>query len=183
MKKLPLPKRLEYWKYQCAALSFHNAGEVAAFLIEHKHPPLNYQLLTSLYVLYGRPFRQRKPVRLSEDLVPAQYSEIHNYLITLRDKLFAHVDTDGRDKWSTKYLSKIILGYRDGGFKAGMAQLFSDGFQFDKVKELCDHLYDVCWEKSETILLDALDGTIPSDITYEVDLREGDRYLIKLREL
>ena len=183
MKKLPQKTRLEYWKYQYAALSFHNASEVSKFLITHKNPPLKYQLMTSLYVLYGRPFRQKASVRISEDIVPPQYSEIHEYLMILRDKLFAHVDKNAPSDWEIKHLSKILLGYRNGEFRPGFAQLFRDGYQFDNVKELCDNLNEVCHAKSEVIMLDALDGTIPPNLTYEVDISEADTYLLKLREM
>jgi len=183
MKKLPLTERLEYWKYQCASLTFHNAKAVAEYLIENKRHPLQYQLLTSLYVLYSRPFKQRKQVRISEELVPSEYMEEHSYLIGLRDKMFAHVDTDGLADKNIQHLSKIWLGYRDGGFRAGMASLFPIGFHFERTKELCDYLHEICESKAQEILIDALEGIGPPNLTYEVDIREGNRYLIKHREL
>jgi hypothetical protein len=118
MKKLPLQSRLEYWKYQCASLTFYNAKAVAESMICPEQPPLVYPLLTSLYVLYGRPFKQRKRVRVSEELVPSEYAKEHGVLIGLRDKMFAHVDTDGLPSQNIQHLSNIWLGYRDGGFKA-----------------------------------------------------------------
>jgi len=183
MKKLPLTERLEYWKYQCASLTFHNAKTVAEYLIKNKNPPLVIPLLTSLYVLYGRPFKQRKRIRISEELVPSEYMEEHSHLIGLRDKMFAHVDTDGLADKNIQHLSKIWLGYRDGGFRAGMASLFPIGFHFERTKDLCNYLHEICESKAQEILINALDGTRPSNVTYEVDLREGDRYLIKLREM
>ncbi len=59
-----------------------------------------------------------------------------------------------------------------------------DGYQLDKVKELCDLLYDNYHAKAEEILIDAVDGTaLPPELTYEVDLGEGERYLPKHRDL
>lgn len=52
-------------------------------------------LSISLIVLYGRPFKQRKPLRLSEKLIPAQLRGTHDFLIMLRDKVTAHTDIDG----------------------------------------------------------------------------------------
>ncbi len=182
MKKLPLSDRLEYWKYQCAALAFLRAKEVAEYLIEHENHPLMYQLLTSLYVLYGRPFKQRKEVRISEELVPHEYSEEHSFLIVLRDKMFAHVDTDDLSEQKIENLSKILLRVQNGIAIAGMASLLPIGFQFERTRYLCNYLHETCDKKSQEILIDALDGSCPANLTYEIDLRTEDTYLIKLVE-
>ena len=183
MKKAPKQIRHGYWKYQFAALTFDEAGEMAAYLHNNPRPKMKYSLLTSLFVLYGRPFKQHKDIRISDDIVPPEYRAFHNYLIVLRDKLFAHVDENAPSDWEEKHLSKIYIGYRNGEFRPGFAQLFRDGYQFHKVKSLCDILFEICHAKSEEIALPYMEGTsLRTELTYEVDLSEGDKYLLKLRE-
>ena len=139
-----------------------------------------YQLLTSLYVLYGRPFKQRSPLRVSEELVPREYSEQHSFLIALRDKMFAHVDTDGLSEHNINNLNKILLQVQNGVAVAATASLLPTGFQFDPIRDLCGYLHDTCDKKSQEILIDAMNGSCPADLTYEIDLRPEDAYLIKL---
>ena len=183
MKKLTQEERLKYWKYQCAALSFLRAREVAEYLISNKKNPLTYQLITSLYILYGRPFKQRKQVRISEDIVPQEYLEEHGFLLDLRDKTFAHVDTDGLPEKDINQLSSILIRTQGGRAKAGMASLLPIGFQHERNRELCEILHDTCDEKSQEILIDAMDGYCPpANLTYEIDLSPGETYLIKLWE-
>ncbi len=65
-----------------------------------------------------------------------------------------------------------------------MQQEFTQGLQFDKVKNLCDHLRDVCNSESEAILVDAVDDTkLHKNLTFEVDLSEEDTYLLEVREM
>jgi len=179
MKKLTQDERLEYWKYQCAALSFIRAKEVADYLISNENSSLIYQLITSLYVLYGRPFKQRNKVRISEDIVPQEYLTEHRLLLDLRDKMFAHIDTDGLPEKDIIQLSKILIKVRNNIAMAGMASLLPQGYNFEKIRDLCKSLYDICDAKSQTILIYAIDGSSVPDLTYEIDLSAEKVYLIK----
>jgi hypothetical protein len=183
MKRLPLARRLEYWKYECAALTFENAVEIATYLIGHTRTPLMYPLLTSLYVLYGRSFKQKKNIRIPEALVPLEYLAEHRFLIGLRDKLFAHVDVEGLADQKVDHLTKILLRIQEGKASVGMASRFPIGFRFERIKALCENLYQACSEKAKEILVDAMGSSWPpEDLTYEVDLRPGDSYLLKQAE-
>jgi hypothetical protein len=182
MKKLALSERLEYWKYQCAELTFDDAQKVAEYLIEHKDHPLMYQLLTSLYVLYGRHFK-RGDSRISEDLVPPEYLNEHKLLLNLWDKVFAHIDTDGLPDRDIDHLNKVLLRVRHGKAFPAIASNLPEGFRFESIRDLCAHLSDFCHKKAEEKLCDAMDGSCPPDLDYEIDLREGDRFLIKPVEL
>jgi hypothetical protein len=183
MKRLPLARRLEFWGYQHAALTFDDAAKIAVYLLDHREFPLKYPLVVSLYVLYGRPFKQRKNVRIPEGLVPSEYMEEHRFLVALRDKLFAHVDVEGLPEDGIEHLAKMVLRIEGGKAVAGMASLLPIGFQFERIKGLCDSLHQACSEKAEKILLAAMDrAPPPANLTYEVDLGPGDRYLIKQAE-
>ena len=185
MKKVPKQTRLDYWKYQFAALTFREASKVADYLIDKRFPELQYGLLTSLYALYARPFRQLKDVRISDELVPSEYREVHDYLLILRDKIFVHVDEQAPFEWEKENLSKIWFGYRNGDFRPGFAQKLPAGFQLDKTKALCGILYEICNAKSEEIGLACMEGgaLFPPELTYEVDLRDGERFLLRHRRI
>jgi len=180
MKKLSQDRRFEYWKYQCAALSFDYAKEVSDYLISEEKNSLIYQLITSLYILYGRPFKQRKKFRISEDIVPQGYLEEHGLLLDLRDKMFAHVDIDGLPEKNVSQLSKILLKVRKDTAQPAMASLLPQGYKFERIRDLCTILLDVCNERSREILIYSINGTHLPDLTYEIDLTAGERYLIKL---
>jgi hypothetical protein len=182
MKKLPQDKRLEYWKYQCAALSFDYAKEVADYLISEEKNNLMYQLITSLYILYGRPFKQRKKLRISEDIVPQEYLEEHSLLLDLRDKVFGHIDIDGLPEKDISQLSKILLKVSGNIAQPAIASLLPHGYNFEKIRDLCKNPHDICNAKAGEILTDSINGTQIPDLTYEIDLAEGEKYLIKLPE-
>ena len=48
----------------------------------------------AIVTLYARPFKQRKVVRLSEDIVPAEFRSTHDDIVEIRDKSIAHRDLD-----------------------------------------------------------------------------------------
>lgn len=182
MKKLTQDERLEYWKYLCATLSFDFAGEVAKYLISNPDHPLLYQLITSLYVLYGRPFKQQKKIRITEEIVPEEYFNEHNLLVSLRDKTFAHTDIDGLPEQEIKQLSKILMKVRNGTARYEMASFLPHGSNFERIEDLCKILHGICFEKSKEILILAINGDKLPDLTYEIDISEGEKYLIKLVE-
>src|SRR5688572_1383924 len=98
MKAVSFAERAEFWKWQSASIAFEMVREVCDYLLQQQLPvshPIHDPLVTSIYALYGRPFKQRTPLRLSEDIVPKRHRSTHDALITLRDKMFAHTDIDG----------------------------------------------------------------------------------------
>lgn len=90
--------RIQFWKHAYARASFVQS-QVFIELLLRENPDFNTTLRRALTVAivttYCRPFKQRKPVRLSDEIVPSKYQEIHNKAIELRDKVIAHRDIDG----------------------------------------------------------------------------------------
>ena len=90
MKKVSLKEREQCWMYQRAAFTFQRAHSIACALRDvelRRDRERSYPLIIALYVLYGRPFKQRKSVRIPEDLVPTEFTRCHATMITLRDKI------------------------------------------------------------------------------------------------
>lgn len=91
-------ERLAFWKFAYARASFVDARIFLEQILD-SHLPLNHPVRKALSIAilteYGRPFKQRPIVRLSRDVVPMQYHELHDSIIELRDKVVAHRDIDG----------------------------------------------------------------------------------------
>lgn len=90
-------ERISFWQHSYARASFTEARIECEFLLR-TNPPLNSTLRRALSIaivtLYSRPFKQRKLVRLSEDIVPAEFRATHDGVIAIRDKSIAHRDLD-----------------------------------------------------------------------------------------
>jgi hypothetical protein len=57
--------------------------------------PLYFPLVAGLICLYGKPFKRSEGVgKLPIEMVPEEHLNLHNDLITIRDKLYAHSDAD-----------------------------------------------------------------------------------------
>lgn len=126
MTVVPYSDRVEFFKYQSAAISFEMVGGACNYLIEHKllkTHPIYDSMLTSIYTLYSRPFRQRKDqgLRLETDLVPQQHRGTHSELITLRDQMFAHTDTDGPITVDGLLINELAGFTRNGSTKFGIS--------------------------------------------------------------
>ena len=90
-------ERISFWQHAYARASFTDARIQCEFLLG-SNPPENSTLRRALSIaivtLYSRPFKQRKLVRLSEDVVPVKFRETHDGVIEIRDKSIAHRDLD-----------------------------------------------------------------------------------------
>ena len=55
--------------------------------------PLYFPVVAGLICLYGKPFKRSKGVgKLQIEMVPEEHVSVHNQLIVIRDKLYAHSD-------------------------------------------------------------------------------------------
>jgi len=98
MHQAPQAERIELHKWQSAFSSLNEARGILRHIREeavgHEHP-LHHALWAAFHVFYAKPFKQRPVIRVSRDVVPELSRNIHDAIITLRDKLFAHGDLDG----------------------------------------------------------------------------------------
>ena len=87
------------WKMFYAEQCFKHAQAAAEHILREKlekEHPLLYPLVTSIYVLYGRPFRSSHGVgRIEEDIIPAEHLDLHRMLLKHRDQIYAHADATG----------------------------------------------------------------------------------------
>jgi hypothetical protein len=84
------------WKFSYAHDCFRQAASACSHILdsnlETEHP-LYYPLLTSVYILYGKPFKRAKVVgKLSDKIIPSEQKTLHETLLDHRDKFYAHTD-------------------------------------------------------------------------------------------
>lgn len=92
--------RIAFWKHTHALRSFKKSNGFLEVLLKENPAvgsPQRGALTIAIVIAYCCPFKQRGPVKLSEDVVPAEYRAVHNEAIDLRDKVLAHRDIDGPD--------------------------------------------------------------------------------------
>jgi hypothetical protein len=91
-------ERIAFWKHSYARSSFIQAHLFAKLLLSNNAPfrsVLRDALTYSIVTAYGRPFKQRREVRLSREEVPEEHLQLHDEAIEMRDKVIAHRDLDG----------------------------------------------------------------------------------------
>ena len=117
MYEAPLSERIDLHRYAFAAGSWAEAKlalkksrdlELAG---KEEDKSTCHALRVAFFVLYGRPFKQRPKLRVGDDIVPSAQVTVHNGIITLRDKMFAHSDQDFISSVGDP-LNKIIIDVR-----------------------------------------------------------------------
>lgn len=92
-------RRLRLWTMGFAFKSFSHAEVGFARLADgsiSQADPLFSVIACGAVVSYARPFKPKRTFgRLPDDMVPADLREVHDLLITIRDKMLAHVDASG----------------------------------------------------------------------------------------
>ena len=187
MKKAKPEHRRDYWKHHVAAHSFEQARNVASRLQRMSNAAaMFYPLMISLHVLYARPFRHPKESRRIEStLVPDDLSSVHNMLLQMRDRIFAHHDKDSRitDSDTSVDLFQLVVVVKGGEMRPGVQTIFPTEFQLGKAQNLCNHLYRTCMHNAEEALIKCI-GAAPSDGIYRVSTDfEGSAPLLIRSEL
>ena len=89
--------RINFFKFRIAAHPFQEALAILEELEKgHEEDKLiKHPFWTAFVVSYTRPFKQRKKLRISEDMVPDEHRSEHQALMVFRDKLLVHMDLNG----------------------------------------------------------------------------------------
>lgn len=171
MIKSKAEHRIAYWKYHVAAHSFSQALDVATRLkgITGSHD-LFHPLMLSLHVFYARPFIQEKESRcLETTLVPADLRSVHDILLSMRDRIFAHHDKNSKliDADTGVDLFQLIVVINNGQIRPGLQLVFPTPYQIGKVYSLCEHLHAICMKKASEYFVKCV-KVIPTDGIYRV---------------
>ena len=121
MSQLPESKRKEIWQMLYALDCFQNVEEVCRYILEKgivNGNPMYHSLLTSAYVIYGRPFKKSYGVgKLDDSFVPKSILENHKEIIAHRDRMFAHTDVNGTLEGTAENLNQVELVAQDGFYQ------------------------------------------------------------------
>jgi hypothetical protein len=184
MMKAKPEDRIDYWRYHVAAHSFEQARDTCHHLqgVTDRHP-LFIPLMVALHVLYARPFKHdEKSRRIDPALVPADSASIHEMLLRMRDRIFAHHDKTSKitDSETGVDLFQLVVLVTAGEMRPGVQLVFPTDFQRSKVHALCDHLYRVCMTKAQEALSRCI-ATVPADGLYRVSTEFQGRVPLLIR--
>jgi hypothetical protein len=179
MIKAPYEERIEFWKFQNAWITFSEAGQLCDLILKQNivsGHPLFTSLMTALHILYGRPFKQRQVVKISENIVPAEYKETHDALINMRDQIYAHTDVDGPKTANADSSNKVGVFIANGNVRFALAMAFPRDVK--KIHELTKILSDKTWYHAEKIWRKHFKTQFVPDGGYEVNLsKDNDDFL------
>src|SRR5260370_26974581 len=85
-----------WYQMEFANYSFEVARDVIAGILGKEvndRSPEYYAMTAGLICIYARPFTNNRPVgKLSDEIVPPEFKGLHDKIITMRHKLFAHAE-------------------------------------------------------------------------------------------
>ncbi|MDF7809595.1 hypothetical protein P4E94_19310 [Pontiellaceae bacterium B12219] len=171
MKKSKPEHRIAYWKFHVAAYAFQQAEDVAIKLKSISNKDVMYQyLMVALHVLYARPFKHQKNSRkIPESYIPKDLLSVHETLLNMRDRVFAHHDKNSKLKDSDTDIDlfQLVLEVKGGEMRPGVQMIFPTNYQLEKIQSLCKHLHKKCTLKAEEILSKCL-NEVPNDGMYRI---------------
>jgi hypothetical protein len=89
-----------WYQMEFANYSFEAVRDVLPSILEEKQNEYSskyYAMMVGLICIYARPFTNNRPVgKLSDEIVPEEFKDLHDSIITLRHTLFAHADAFAR---------------------------------------------------------------------------------------
>jgi len=180
MIKAPFEDRIEFWKFQNAWITFSEATQLCDLILKQNivsGHPLFTSLMTALHILYGRPFKQRQAVKISETIVPAKYKDTHEALISMRDQIYAHTDVDGPKTANADSSNKVGVFIANGRVRFALAMAFPRDVQ--KIHELTKILSDKTWYHAEKIWQRYFKTQFVRDGNYEVNISNNDDEFLK----
>ena len=178
----PFSERLDFWKFQHASITFVQVKELCDLLtqqnIETNHP-LHIPLMVALHALYARPFKQKKAVRLSDDIVPKESKQTHDALIEMRDKIHAHYDFDSPTTTSLSGLNKVAVFLHGTQAKFAITPVFPRSKQVQEIGKLAQILASKAFEQGKLIWSRRLGGVQLTEGSFEVNLSKTDDQFLK----
>jgi hypothetical protein len=177
----------DLWKVTFAYAGFLDAQDSIKDLQEKgfsKDSPQYYPLVVGLVCLYARPFITAEEIGvLSEKMVPARFRELHEEILRLRNKMFAHSDPaallPGAVAGSEDFASGLV--FRRGKSIYVIPSRFHADPQFlpDLMLPLLEALIEIT-EKKRKQLQDILARYVPKNLgDYELNVLDIDKPTFK----
>jgi hypothetical protein len=145
--------RIEIWRYTYARSSLIEAREAAKLLIKHPEFPdeIKQAIVCQIVIAYARSFTKsrvtdsKRITPLASDVVPAEFRQLHDEYIQMRDQTIGHKDAVA---FPSAPLNKVIVCRDDAGFELHTVSpftMFDTGLQ--QTITLCDRLIEHCMSK------------------------------------
>lgn len=178
----PLAERLDFWKFQHASITFEEVKKLCALIVQQKiesNHPLHLPLMVALHALYARPFKQKKAVRLSDDIVPKELRQTHDSLIEMRDQIHAHYDFDGPATTSGLRLNKVAVFLHGTQARFAITPVFPRSKQVVEIGNLAQILATKTFEQAKIIWSLRFGGIQLTEGDFEVNLSKDDDHFLK----
>jgi hypothetical protein len=130
------------WKMFYACEAFRRAREACEFILTQNldaDHPAYYPLVTSIYVLYARPFNYCRGGigKLTNDIVPDQHKNIHKFILNLRDQIFAHTDADEPNMDTVGSANQVNFVMTNGTCRLRLTQMTALPTELKNISILC----------------------------------------------
>jgi hypothetical protein len=138
--KTTFEDRAAFWKYHSAEISFLMVCDVCDYIAANKITkihPIHDPLVISVHAMYGKPFKNRHPLKLSPDIVPQTLKWVHDGLLDFRDQNHVHTDLNGPMTVEGYLMNELAAFTANGSTKFGISILTP---QFSLVRDLCNQL-------------------------------------------
>ena len=181
MTRIPKEDRLQFYRFRNACTSFEEVEHICEYMQKEQIDPshyLFYPLTLSIAVIYGRPFKQKKNIRLPELMIPKELQSTHEFLLLIRDKVFAHTDIDG-PRYDEDFLAnEIVVDARAGRVEYSLTTLAFRDTEIKKIRRLSRILAEKSGYHAEKLWNKYIGKRPFPDGEYKVNLADGNGPLL-----
>jgi len=173
MRLCPKEKRRLFYGYFHGFESFCEVEESIRILLDNPDlpEPVVHAMTTSLAIDFIRPFKQKgKQMRLDKTIIPPEFLPVFSHFEMLRDKCFAHIDSDAFTDDKGERNQVLVRCYADG-FAPVMRRAVINPTQIRTLIPLLSWLSNYCTEKFTELVNDYPTGSsVGEGDLYEVDI-------------
>jgi hypothetical protein len=184
----PCPKKIRrlFYGYSHGFESFCEVEASLEILLKNSHlpEPILHALTTSVAIDFIRPFKQQGPqMRLDKEIIPDEFRPIFDYFELLRDKSFAHIDSNdftGEDGER----NQVLLRSYDDGFAPFLRRAAVTAEQAKALVPLLAWLSNYSMEKFTGIINEYPVSETPfGNFLYEVDIDRAEELPLYTRRI
>lgn len=137
----PTEETKRFWLMMYAIDTFRNVVSACEYLLEtefHVAGPMHRRTMTAILALYGQPFHNSRGIgKLDQTLIPAEYLDLHHELMQHRDKIHAHLDSEGISTRIGNANQVRLQRIRDGFQWTTCTYLPHDKTELQRIRDLC----------------------------------------------
>ena len=144
MHEHSLEDRRLFWRMSYAKAAFSHCQTICRFIIDEnigEESAIYYPLICALHVCYSKPFKLSRGIgKLTEEIIPPDYLYIHQMLIHMRDKIFAHTDSDAVDYEDSEVANEVRFVFDGKYLNTKITVRITLPVACEQILELCDVL-------------------------------------------